>query len=241
LYSEGLRLAQEAQVDRLVRGIYGNLGDLALLEHDVARAAQFHKTALGMKSKLELRGHLVQNVAGLGRAAVTTGQTEQGVRLLSAASCLREAIGVGEPFEEKIEAQVLSAARQTLGEEAFTAAWEGGRSMPLEQAVAEAMALEVTSRSASTLDGTAINEPVDQTPRGAASGTSASPLSPREHEVAAHVARGLTNREIGRALFVSERTIDTHVQHILSKLGFSSRTQIAAWAAKQGLDTAFPA
>ncbi len=57
-----------------------------------------------------------------------------------------------------------------------------------------------------------------------------SPLSPRELEVARLVARGLTNKQIGAALFVSERTAENHVQHILVKLGFSNRSQIAAWA-----------
>ena len=57
-----------------------------------------------------------------------------------------------------------------------------------------------------------------------------SPLSPRELEVARLVARGLTNKQIGETLFVSERTAENHVQHILVKLGFSNRSQIAAWA-----------
>jgi DNA-binding CsgD family transcriptional regulator/tetratricopeptide (TPR) repeat protein/nucleoside-triphosphatase THEP1 len=55
------------------------------------------------------------------------------------------------------------------------------------------------------------------------------PLSPRELEVAALVADGHTNKEIADSLFVSERTAQNHVQHILTKLGLSNRTQIAAW------------
>ena len=57
------------------------------------------------------------------------------------------------------------------------------------------------------------------------------PLSPRELEVAALVARGLTNKQIAAELFVSERTAQNHVQHILTKLGVANRTQIAAWFA----------
>jgi DNA-binding NarL/FixJ family response regulator len=56
-------------------------------------------------------------------------------------------------------------------------------------------------------------------------------LTPREWEVAARIARGRTNREIAAELFVGERTVETHVGNILQKLGFTSRTQIAAWAA----------
>jgi DNA-binding CsgD family transcriptional regulator/tetratricopeptide (TPR) repeat protein len=62
-------------------------------------------------------------------------------------------------------------------------------------------------------------------------------LSRREQEVVALVARGLTNREIARTLFLSERTAENHVQHILTKLGFGSRAQIAAWAVSEGLTT----
>lgn len=54
-------------------------------------------------------------------------------------------------------------------------------------------------------------------------------LSPREAEVAALVAEGLTNRQIAERLFISERTAQNHVQHILTKLGFTTRSQIAAW------------
>jgi DNA-binding CsgD family transcriptional regulator len=61
-------------------------------------------------------------------------------------------------------------------------------------------------------------------------GTARSPLSPRELEVARLVGRGLTNKQIGETLFVSERTAENHVQHILVKLGFSNRSQIAAWS-----------
>jgi len=61
------------------------------------------------------------------------------------------------------------------------------------------------------------------------------PLSRREREVAVLVAQGLTNREIARTLFLSERTAENHVQHILTKLGFGSRAQIAAWAVGEGL------
>lgn len=56
-------------------------------------------------------------------------------------------------------------------------------------------------------------------------------LSPRELEVAALVAEGLTNSAIAARLFVSRPTVSSHVTHILTKLGFSSRAQIAAWVA----------
>jgi DNA-binding CsgD family transcriptional regulator len=57
-------------------------------------------------------------------------------------------------------------------------------------------------------------------------------LSPREAEVAKLVAEGLTNRQIAQRLVISERTAQNHVQHILTKLGFTTRSQIAAWSAR---------
>jgi DNA-binding CsgD family transcriptional regulator len=58
-------------------------------------------------------------------------------------------------------------------------------------------------------------------------------LTPREWEVATLVAEGLTNREIAERLVITERTASTHMVHILTKLGFHSRAQIAAWVAPQ--------
>jgi DNA-binding NarL/FixJ family response regulator len=60
-------------------------------------------------------------------------------------------------------------------------------------------------------------------------------LTAREQEVAALVARGLANRAIADTLVVGERTVETHVGNILGKLGFHSRTELAAWAIESGL------
>lgn len=64
---------------------------------------------------------------------------------------------------------------------------------------------------------------------------SALQLSPREREIAVQVAAGRSNREIAAGLVVSERTVETHVQNILTKLEFHGRAQIAAWAVGAGL------
>src|SRR5581483_9891326 len=99
------------------------------------------------------------------------------------------------------------------------ATWAAGRGLSLDQAIAEARADDVLGRAA---------KPAPPAPRSA-------PLTPREREVAALLARGLTNRQIAEALVISERTADNHVSHILDKLGFASRAQVAAWAVAQGL------
>jgi DNA-binding CsgD family transcriptional regulator len=54
------------------------------------------------------------------------------------------------------------------------------------------------------------------------------PLTRREREIADLIAAGLTNRQIAGRLFIAERTVDTHVGHILAKLGCATRAQVAA-------------
>jgi DNA-binding CsgD family transcriptional regulator len=62
------------------------------------------------------------------------------------------------------------------------------------------------------------------------------PLTAREREIASLVAAGLSNRAIADRLVISERTAQNHVQHILGKLGFANRAQIAAWASRSRRD-----
>jgi DNA-binding CsgD family transcriptional regulator len=70
-------------------------------------------------------------------------------------------------------------------------------------------------------------------------GDAPGPLTRREREVAAHVAQGLTNKQIAALMHISERTAESHVQHILGKLGLANRTHIATWA-RDGLRTDQP-
>jgi DNA-binding NarL/FixJ family response regulator len=65
--------------------------------------------------------------------------------------------------------------------------------------------------------------------------TSSGGLTPREREVAGHIAAGRANREIAESLFISERTVEAHVTNILRKLAVPSRAGIAAWAGRQGI------
>jgi non-specific serine/threonine protein kinase len=58
-------------------------------------------------------------------------------------------------------------------------------------------------------------------------------LTRRENEVAALIAEGKTNKEIAAKLLIARRTVEAHIEHILGKLGFISRTQIAVWVVEQ--------
>ncbi|MBX6385640.1 MAG: helix-turn-helix transcriptional regulator, partial [Microbispora sp.] len=71
-------------------------------------------------------------------------------------------------------------------------------------------------------------------PPGTAPAAEPSPLTRREEEIAELIAQGRSNKEIASALVISQRTVEGHVEHILDKLGFASRAQIAAWMAARG-------
>jgi len=81
-------------------------------------------------------------------------------------------------------------------------------------------------RAARLLDAAGLLRSADPTEESAE-------LTPREWQVAALIARGYANRQIARELVVSERTVDTHVSHILRKLELTSRSQIAAWVVER--------
>jgi non-specific serine/threonine protein kinase len=100
-------------------------------------------------------------------------------------------------------------ARRTLGARGFDAAFRHGQGMSMGAAIAYALG----------------EQPTGTTP---ASGPSAT-LTKRERQVADLVAQGLSNRQIAAKLVISQRTAQGHVEHILTKLGFTSRAQIAAW------------
>jgi DNA-binding NarL/FixJ family response regulator len=112
-----------------------------------------------------------------------------------------------------------------LGDEAFNRAWAAGQDLSLELAIELAL-----TPGHLTVAG---SPTADSTPQPLAG--ERSPLTRRENEVAVLVGSGLTNRQIAEHLVVSERTVATHIGHILEKLGFSSRLQIGLWAAQQGL------
>jgi DNA-binding NarL/FixJ family response regulator len=115
----------------------------------------------------------------------------------------------------------VSAARTMLGDEgAWEAVFAQGRAMSAKEATEYALSQE-------GIPAAPESPPAD--------GRTTDPLTPREREVAGLVARGLANHQIASELYLSERTIETHVSKILRKLGLASRAQIATWATERRL------
>ena len=159
--------------------------------------------------------------------ASAQGRMEGAARIAGAAEALRQR--GGGPLSPAARARfdrLVAPVRTSLGEEAYAEAWQLGHALDLEEAVSEALAITEPVSPASA----------DDTPPAViALDVSVSVLSRREIEVAALIGQGMTNRQIAEALVIAEGTVANHVVHILSKLVFSSRAQVAVWAADHGL------
>ena len=201
---------------------------------DLERAAASYREGLVRAREVGLNWGIVECLYGLGAVHAARKRPADGARLFGAAVKLCEAISLALPQAEQIEYDGVAAAmRRALGEKAYTAAVAEGRALPLDRAVEQALASVQDAQAATTWPAAAMVERVP----GRAPGARQRPLlTSREREVAALVAQGLTNREIASRLVITEKTVDAHVQHILNKLGAHSRTQIALWAAEQGMD-----
>ncbi|MEU6387730.1 LuxR C-terminal-related transcriptional regulator [Streptomyces sp. NPDC046939] len=126
----------------------------------------------------------------------------------------------GIPTLHALHADAAAQARSALGDDGYQDAFAEGGSLPLDPVVELALTVEPAA--------------------GARRSGPADVLTPRERQVAALVADGRTNREVAAELAVSKRTVDSHVEHILTKLGFTSRAQIAALRAPAAPDAAIP-
>jgi DNA-binding CsgD family transcriptional regulator len=179
------------------------------------------------------RGQHVANGAGagvymgpvelqLGLAAAALGRLDAALADLQTAVEICDANGArGYAVQARVELAAALARRPAPGD--------------LDQAAA---ALDAAAGEAEQLGMVPFTERIGQLrarlrARLPATAAARSPLSPRELEVAGLVARGLTNKQIAEALYLSERTAENHVRHILVKLGFSNRSQIAAWSSER--------
>jgi DNA-binding CsgD family transcriptional regulator len=199
-----------------------NLARLARRRGDLTRAMSLFAESLALRADDGDKVSILSCLRGMALTAVLARRHEPGVRLFGAAEALAEAIGAGEPRGGHQVAGALAATRAAMGETAFAAAWAAGRALPLAEAVAEAMAIP----PAPTGDATTGEAPAPGQEHG---------LTPREVEVLRLLAAGRSNPAIAEALFISPRTAQTHVQHILDKLDVSTRAEAAAYATKHGL------
>jgi len=193
------------------------LGAAAWRRGDLDRAAGLHQQSLRLRHDDQMGTAF--SVEALAWIAASRHQYERAAVLLGAAAGLLRSMGTTlDGFQPLAEHQrdCERQARQTLGETAFEAAYRRGADLPA--AVAVAYALQQPTE-----------KPPEKPPARAVSDGAA--LTSRELQVARLVAAGRSNKQIAAELVVSQRTAENHVEHILTKLGFTSRAQVAAWVA----------
>jgi DNA-binding NarL/FixJ family response regulator len=112
-----------------------------------------------------------------------------------------------------------AAARAALGDNGFARAFEHGLRLGFDQALAYALGESALPRIQPTATQRATALPGS--------------LTRREREVAELIMQGMSNKQIAGTLVMAQRTAEGHVEHILAKLGFTTRSQVAAWVAEQ--------
>ena len=212
--SDGVRVAREAGDLYRLEVMLLNLGSAALIVGDLSEARPQLAEALRIAQQIDDRVAQFYLLDAFGCHAALSGQARRAAQLLGAAGTARAEAGANVmPFLAPLLAQAGESAAAALGAAKFEAELEAGKRLSRDAALG--LALGKTAHVAVA----------------ASDDASAGLLGKREADVARLVADGLTNKQIGARLFISERTVDSHVRSILNKLGFNSRAQIAAWMA----------
>ena len=224
LADEALHLCRQAEFATGMAITFGRLGSQALKEERYEEAEHFFREALALRLKLDDRYGMANQLTELAYVAAARGEAERAARLDGAAAALRQVTGAKITGAHHADYDRLIAdLHDTLGQDQFEAEWSASQTRTPEQAVAAAR--EVISaelaRSASA------SPPVVP--------SSAAGLTPRELDVLRLLVEGRSDREIGEALFIGTRTVQTHVANLFAKLGVNARAEAAAVAVRRGL------
>jgi non-specific serine/threonine protein kinase len=222
LYEESLGLCRALGAKAGIASLLHNLGYLAEHRRDAGRAASLFRESMQLFRELGDRQGLAECLIGLAGVAISIGQVARAVRLFTAAESQLAVLGTTVWPSNRVDYdRIWTRLRASLDDAALATARAEAEVLRLDQVVGEALA-----------DPEAVLSP----PLERSLPRERDPLSVREREVAALIARGLTNRQIADELVVAKSTVDRHVVNILRKLGLANRAQVAVWAATHGLD-----
>src|SRR5438132_4972593 len=192
-----------------------NSGGTALISGALEQSKRFYVEALTIARRIDDRVAQYALLDGLGCVAAGSGQARLAGQLIGAAETVRTQAGAGLiPILAPLIGQAEALAKVAIGASKFDAAVKAGKGLTRDEAIR-----------------LPLGEPAPAPAAAAANGEDSAPLGKREADVARLVAEGLSNKQIGARLFISERTVDSHVRSILNKLGANSRAQIATWIA----------
>jgi predicted ATPase/class 3 adenylate cyclase/DNA-binding CsgD family transcriptional regulator len=222
-WAEARRYADEAlalgrQIDVVVAIVLAleALAMLARHERDAHAAEDLLHDALEAASRAGHRPMVCDTLDALVWALSDQGRLEEAARLLGASRILRDAINYVRPPAQRLSHdELVPQIRDALGAEAFDDAWADGTRLSLDAAVAY------------------VRRGRGQRKRPTHGWNS---LTPTELQVVELVTEGLTNPQIGERMFISKRTVQTHLARVFAKLGVSTRSELAATAAQRSGD-----
>jgi len=231
-YLEALAILREINAQPDIARCLAGLARVALDLGSIGQARQYLTESIRLSHTTGSRIGVARGLEAFAALAAAENRAELVVQLTAAASALREAAGFPALAGARVERYLASA--RPLGDPAIARLWARGLAMNAEEAVALA------------LDGPQAQGGRDAVSLAVVGAYQAPPalpgaLTPRERQVAALVADGRSNKAIAEELVISPATAARHVANILAKLGFSSRSQIAAWAAARRRDPGGPA
>jgi predicted ATPase/class 3 adenylate cyclase/DNA-binding CsgD family transcriptional regulator/Tfp pilus assembly protein PilF len=185
---------------------------IAIASGDPDTAERDVHQAISLKAELSAFAHLPDALECLADVTATGGKGDDAARLFGAAESARLATGMVryKVYDAWYESSV-AGLRTALGQGDFDAAWAKGAALSTEEAIAYAQRGRGERKRPSS---------------GWAS------LTPSELDVVGLVAEGLTNKDVAARLFVSPRTVQSHLAHVFAKLGVTTRTQLAQEAAR---------
>ena len=231
-YAETLAIAREAADTHDIAYALRGLGHIARSQGQYALASERLRESLALLKPLNDRRCIPLTIEGLACITVGPGWADRSARLLGAAQAMQAVTGAPSPPSAMADYErTVADARQALGSERFEAAWAAGAAMSLEEAVDLALA-------APGPDAPAAAEQPAAPEAAPAAAPPAVPLTPREREVVALIAQGLSNRQISEALILSVRTVERHIENVYNRLGISGkagRAIVTAYALRHRL------
>ena len=253
-FEQALSVARETGNKQYIADALAHLGTVSLRMGEYHESFSFYQQSLALNREQGYKYGIVEDLAAVAEVASLVGQPERAAYLFGAVEVLREMSGIRlSPLRRTEYDRTVEGLRAQLDDAAFGQAWAQGRSMPLEQVIAYAeVSIDALPTDTKPPPGSPLEASSDLLP-GALLPPPSPALSPRralkqhfggltarEREVARLVAQGKSNRAIADELVVGVSTVEAHISHIFTKLGFSSRAQIAAWAVENGLAQAPP-
>lgn len=215
--AEALELARETDMVLATVGGLGVQASLALLDGNPHRAEDLIHDTLDIAVETGSQLAACDAIEALARAVAEQGRAEEAARLVGVAQGLRNATGYARfPIQEPMHSTLCASLVDTIGDDGFTRASDEGEAMSLDDAVAYAR----RRRGARKRPGHGWQS-----------------LTPTELKVVELVAEGLTNPQIGERLFISRRTVQSHLAHVFTKVGLSTRAEAAAQVARRNADT----